>query len=592
MAEYYQTQNIDDYIATLKRRRWQIIVPALVIFLAAAAVAVGLPSVYRSTGTILIEQQEIPTDLVQSTVTSYAGERVQIVSQKVMTAENLGRIMERYDLFADTRRDFGLAYAVREMQNDIEFETISANVADARGGRAQEVAIAFSLSFDHPSPEIAQAVADDIIQLFLEENVRDRKETAQKTSDFLEQEAGKLSGQIDVLEEQLAEFKETEGHRLPELMNFNLERMKSTEERLRNQEESIRTLEQQRLYLQSELASTEPYAAMFSSTGERVMTPADRLRVLEAEYVGLAARYSPTHPDRVRVERELAALRQAVGASDDGNLGRRLVQQQAELQSALDRYSEEHPDVKRLQRAVAATRAELAKQGKGGSDWVPGVSDANNPSYVQLQTRLAATEADLRSARVTRDELLASLKDYEQRITESPQIEREYKTLTRDYTNAVTSYQDILAKLGAARLAEALETESRGERFSLIEPPPLPRKPYKPNRLGLLFLGFVLSVGGGMGHAVVREALDKRVYGPKVVQSIIGSPPLAVVPYIETEVDRHRRTRRITTAVAVVAGLIAVGILLVHLFVMPLGEIAAVLTGSATSAETPTAVEE
>nr|WP_141657255.1 lipopolysaccharide biosynthesis protein [Thiocapsa sp. KS1] len=592
MAEHYQTQNIDDYIATLKRRRWQIIVPALVIFAAAAAVAVGLPSVYRSTGTILIEQQEIPADLVQSTVTSYAGERVQIVSQKVMTAENLGRIMERYDLYPDLRRDFGLAYAVREMQKDIELETISANVADARGGRAQQVAIAFSLSFDHPSPETARAVADEIIQLFLEENVRDRQATAQKTSDFLEQEAGKLSTQIDMLEKQLAEFKEAEGHRLPELMNFNLERMKSTEERLRNQEESIRALEQQRMYLQSELASTEPYAAMFSSTGERVMTPVDRLRVLEAEYVGLAARYSPTHPDRVRVERELAALRQAVGASDDGNLGRRLVQQQAELQSALDRYSEEHPDVKRLQRAVAATRAELAKQGKSGSDWVPGVSDANNPSYVQLQTRLAATEADLRSARITRDELLASLKDYEQRITESPQIEREYKTLTRDYTNAVTNYQDILAKLSAARLAEALETESRGERFSLIEPPPLPRKPYKPNRLGLLFLGFVLSVGGGMGHAVVREALDKRVYGPKVVQSIIGASPLAVVPYIETEVDRHRRTRRIATAAAAVAGVIAVGILLVHLFVMPLGEIPAVLTGSATSSETSTAVEE
>jgi len=545
MAEQYQT--IDDYIAILKRRRWQIILPALVIFAAVASVAVTLPAVYRSTGTILIEQQEIPSDLVQSTVTSYAGERIQIISQKVMTAENLGRIMERYDLYPGLRRDVGLDYAVRQMRKDITLETTSATVANSRGGRPQQVAIAFSLSFDHSVPEITQQVAEDIIELFLEENVRDRKETAEKTSQFLRQESKKLSDEIDVLEVRLAEFKEIHADRLPELLDFNLARVKRTEERLRDQEQRIRTLEEQRVYLQAELAATAPYTALLSSTGERVLMPADRLKVLEAEQVSLAARYSRDHPTRVRVERELAALRDMVGQSDTAGAARRLVQQQAELQGLEERYSDEHPDVKELRRAIAATKQELA-QSETGSALVPGVDDANNPAYVQLQTRLAVTEADLGSARIARDELLASLRDYEQRITDTPQIEREYKTLTREYNNAIESYKGILEKLSTARLAEALETESQGERFSLVEPPPLPKKAFRPNRWGLVFIGFVLAVGGGMGHAVLREGMDRRVYGSRAVQLVTGSPPVAVIPVIGTADKDRRRTARLRLA--------------------------------------------
>lgn len=581
MAEQYQT--IDDYVAILKRRRWQILLPALVIFAAVASVAATLPAVYRSTGTILIEQQEIPSDLVQSTITSYAGERIQIISQKVMTAENLGRIMERYDLYPELRRDLGLAYAVKQMRKDITLETISANVANSRGGRPQEVAIAFSLSFDHSSPEVAQQVAGDVIELFLEENARDRKETAEKTSEFLRREARKLSDEIDTLEVRLAEFKEIHADRLPELWDFNLERMKRTEERLRDQEQRIRTLEEQRVYLRAELAATQPYTALYSTTGERVLTPTDRLRVLEAEHVSLAARYSRDHPSRVRVERELAALREMVGQSDREGAARRLVQLQAELQALEERYSDEHPDVKSLRRAIAATKEELA-QGENGSDSVPGVDDANNPVYVQLQTRLAVTEADLASARVARDELLASLQEYEQRITDSPQIEREYKTLTRDYNSAVESYEEILEKLSAARLAQALETESKGERFSLVEPPPLPKRPSKPNRLGLVFLGFVLSVGGGMGHAVLREGMDKRIYGSRAVQLVTGAPPVAVIPVIGTSAERRRRALRFRFAGAGLVAAVTLAALLVHLFVVPLND---VWTGMLGEAEEP-----
>jgi succinoglycan biosynthesis transport protein ExoP len=88
-------KGIGDYLAIIKRRRWQFIVPALLIFVAATLAALLIPPTYRSSATILIEQQEIPQDLVRTTVTSYAAERVQVISYRVLTTAKLGEIIER-----------------------------------------------------------------------------------------------------------------------------------------------------------------------------------------------------------------------------------------------------------------------------------------------------------------------------------------------------------------------------------------------------------------------------------------------------------------------------------------------------------------
>ena len=94
-----------------------------------------------------------------------------------------------------------------------------------------------------------------------------------------------------------------------------------------------------------------------------------------------------------------------------------------------------------------------------------------------------------------------------------------------------------------AKLAESLETESKGERFTVIDPPRLPEAPIKPNRFALLFLGVVLAVGSGLGSVALRQALDHGVYGPRALESITGSAPLAVIPYIDAS-GRARRRRQ------------------------------------------------
>ncbi len=184
---------IGDYIAILKRRKMQLILPAAIIMLLSIGLALGLPSIYRSEATILIEQQEIPSELVRSTVTSYAGERIQVISQRVMTTENLGKIIDSYGLYKDERDDTSITLLAEALREDIELEMISADVVDPRSGRPTTATIAFKLSFSNKQPRVAQKVTNELVSLYLDENLRQRTQSALETSTFLSAEGEKLN---------------------------------------------------------------------------------------------------------------------------------------------------------------------------------------------------------------------------------------------------------------------------------------------------------------------------------------------------------------------------------------------------------------
>ena len=567
-----QLPSLDDYLAILKRRKWQLIVPAVLFATIAIIIALTLPAVYRSTATILIEQQEIPADLIRSTVTGFADQRIQAISRRVMTMRNLGEIIEKYDLYASIRQKVSLNTAVAEMQENINFEMITADVVNPRSGRTQEATIAFSLSFDDPSPVRTQKITNDLVSLFLNENLRQREATVKEASDFLRKEAEKLADQIRNLESALATFKAEHRDNLPELLSLNRELMARTEEQLRDNAQALRTLKEQQLYLETELDQLDPWLGPGTyAGGQTLLSPEARLRELEVHYVGVAARYSPTHPDRIQMQHELAALRKEVTRSDATELRWRLTELNSEFSAAEERYSPKHPDVQRIKRNIAVVEKQIAEARKRGG----GVDDgqemtAKNPAYVQLRARLEATKLEAQGLREARQELKDQLTIYEQRLIEGPNIEREYQNLSRGYDNAMSNYHEVKDKQMEAELAQALESERKGERFTLIEPPLIPEEPEKPNRPAIMILGLILSFAGGFGNLAIREVMDKGLYGARAVQMITQAPPLAVIPFIQTRADRRRRVRKTTIIVAAAAVFMAMGVVAVHLFVMPL----------------------
>ena len=195
--------------------------------------------------------------------------------------------------------------------------------------------------------------------------------------------------------------------------------------------------------------------------------------------------------------------------------------------------------MRRLSRSIATLERALAHPARIGRAQVK----PENPAYIALQSRLAETANGLKALRAKRAELSAKIADYESRLIRTPQVEREYNPMMREYQNAVKRYDEVKSKQTEAQVARQLETEQQGERFSLLEAAKLPTHP-RPYRLLVLLIGLALGVLGGIGYAALAEALDRSIRGEEALAEIAGEPPLAAIPYIKNAADLSRRRAR------------------------------------------------
>ena len=529
------------------------------------------PATYKASGTILIEQQEVPLDLVRTTITSYADQRIQVITQQVMTTENLYKIILKYDLYAKERKYKSREVVLKKMHDDIGFNMISADVIDPRSGNPTKATIAFAVSYQNRSADLAARVANELVSLYLQQNIESRKERTADAATFLTSESQRLSTRSGDLQAQLASFKEQHSNELPELTQLNIQMMNRTDDELRDTDNRMRSLDQQIVYLQAQLAQLSPSSQVYTSTGERVLSPNDRLKFLRTEYARVSGLYAPTHPDVIRFKREIASLEQSIGAvSDINDLQRQLQDANTKLAEAQQKYSADHPDVIRLQRLIASLQASLADSNQRELAVKPKPVEPDNPAYIQIKAQVEAAQAERVSLLNKTKQLKSQVADYEHRLASAPAVEREYTTMMHDLENTQLQYRIVSQKQMEAQSAQNLETERKGERFTLIEPPLTPEEPASPNRVVILVLGIVLAIGGAVGAAVARESVDTTVRDRRDLEALLSVPPLAVVPWIETITDRTAVVRRQRITLAGSAGALALMILAVHLFYRPL----------------------
>ncbi len=561
-------EDLGERLAALGRHRKLMAIAAATAAAIAVLLALLLPPTFRSAATILIEQQEIPQDLVRSTITSFADQRVQVISQRVMTTQNLLQIIERYDLYADIRKTKPREALLKRMRDDVSMSMIGADVIDPRSGRPTRANIAFSVGYQNRSADLAYKVANELTTLYLNENVTSRTRQAEQATSFLKEEADRLSAQIAELDARLADFKKKHGDSLPELTQLNMSVMDRTDLELRDVENRLGTLAQQRLLMEAQLAQLNPSSAIYSDTGVRILAPGDRLKALRSQLAGLTARYAPDHPEVLSTKREIEGLEKQVAAEVDVNdLSRQLEAARADLAAAQKRYAPDHPDVRRLERTVAELETQVATAPASPR---AAAQRPDNPAYIQVKGQLDALLAERDTLQKKDAELRAKLGDYEARLATAPVVERDYRSLLRDSENARLKYQEVRSKSMEAQFSQNLESERKGERFTLIEPPLPPEEPVSPRRGLILVLGLMLSVLIGFGIGWARESFGKAVRGPADLRRLIDVPPLAVVPVIETSEERAMRRRAWFYSAAGSGLTLAVAVVVVHFFVMPL----------------------
>ncbi len=501
-----------DYMQVLKRRQGSLIGTAIVIFLLAITVALVLPSTYKSSSTILIEEQEIPAEYVMTTVTSYAEQQLQVTNQRIMSTTKLLEIIDRHSLYQDLKEDYTTEEIIEEMRGNIHLDLINADVMDRRTGRPATATIAFTLSFEaeEPPAKVLQT-ASTLASLFLQENLKVREEQASGTLAFLGDEAEKVKIDLRILEKRMQEFKEKNANSLPELLQVNLQNLQRMELNLDRLRETLRSQHEREGFLQTQLASIP----------ESGLTSKSRLDQLYVQLAELNTNFSDEYPDVIKTKAEIAELESIMSSA---NKGKNTI-----------------------------------------------IDDAvYDPTYISVASQLSSTQADIASLEKQISGLESKVDEYTARIETTTMIEGEYQSLVNERNNTEAKYNDLLVKAMEAKVSQGLEKEQKGGRFTLIDPARLPEKPSKPNRLAIILIGIVLGIGGGFGMMAMLEFLDESIRNPVALTYATSFPVLGSVPEIETELDKKKNKRRkVILLVSIIIG-IAAAVAVFHFVFMDL----------------------
>ena len=498
-----------NYLTTLLQYKWHMIVGIVILFVLTAAIALSLPPVYRSSGTVLVETQQIPTEFVRSTVTSVAAERIEVIKQRVMTRDRLLSIIEKYSFF-----DLDKTYpAAITKQIESVRSAVTIDVMSGVGGnrRAAASTIAFSLSFDSLNPFIAQAVANDLVTLFLSENVKVRTERASQTTDFLKSEARKIKIELDTTEAAVADFKQENKSALPEHLNLYVDIREESSKRLSEIQRDLRSTREQITFIRSQKQLIDGQNPTISKGG------AAKVQQLEQELSKLLLIYKPAHPDIVELKRQISFLESSVNAASSER--------------------------------------------------------GYNASEFGIQQQLSDLRSKEGSLEREKSIVQKKISDMEERILRIPQVERTLTTLTRENESKINQYNLLVGKSMEAGVAESLEEGLKAEKFSLLEPPLQPSTPFKPDRKKLLALSGAFSFGLPFGLVLLLGHLNKNIIGAKALTVVTKLPILAEVPHVYTEEEIQFKRKRFLQSVGIAFGFLILCVVLLHFLYMPLGEL-------------------
>ena len=505
-----QEMSFDDYVNVVKRKLPYVIAIFFLVFLLAIAYAIKLPPIYESTGTILIESQQVNSEQAKE---KYAADRFEALKQIVLSNENLFSIANKHKLFGLDKHPDASPTDIAELLR--AYITINLLKADA-GNWGEKSTFAFQVSANYFNAQDTYNITNDVVKLFLNENDRVTKERITDTADFFAREAEKKRIDLENIEKQVTSYKERFSNSLPQNKDMQISSLQRLEDDLRdNQREYNNT--------QAELRSLD--VSMDSArAGIGLGVPQEQ-------------NAAPTNLDSLKAE-------------------------YSRLSSI---YSENHPTLKALQRRIDI----LEKDSSTTSTPSKSVT-IQSVMIAKVQAQIDAANVRLKTLQVEESNIRSKIRQTEGGVIQSAQTEGALGKLERDYDTAKIAYAEVKAKQDASKTAQNIEMQNKGERFVLIQAPLLPTKTIKPNRWLIIVAGFFGSLVAAIGLVVMLEMFDKRVRGVDALASVMKIQPMAVIPYITNKAEIKKKKNIVFLTLASVMFIILIISLIVHLFIMPL----------------------
>ena len=491
--------DLSDIWEVLVRRRWWFILTPLIIIAVALPVIFMWPKTWQSDTTIQVEPQQVPASYVASTVTTDAVSRLQMISQQILSRTNLQHVIDQNGLY---RQERGKSQEdiIELMREDISVKTLVDPQQALHPERTNS--LAFKISYQGSDRALVQEVTRQLGNLFTEENYRIREQQAAGTTEFMDSQLQKAGQDRDEKGKRLREFENQHMGTLPDQQGAIFAIMGQVQSTLAANADAIGRAEDRKTYDQSLIAFLTKNGPVDAAGNPIAAAPVQNL-----------------------IQSQLEARK-------------------AELLDAEQKYTPRHPDVVRLREEVAAL-SKLAKQPPPEVTATP--KGHNAPALTQydytinqLQSEMAQLDRDIKRRTAQQAFLEAKLKSTEARLEGLPATASEFSDLSKDYDEAQRSYDHLLEEKNASDMAAAMEQGAKGETFRVLDPASYPEDPVKPDLLLCSLLACFGAIAAGILAGFSAELRDKRINNYRDVAYYLPVPLLASLPLISRGEEKKR----------------------------------------------------
>ena len=482
---------MDDYLAMLRRRLKVILIPALLAPLAGFVVSYVFPPKFTSQSTVLVEGQKVPDSLVQSVITSDFTQRIQTLSQQVLSPGRLRPVVQSLGLVKPDDEN----KLIEDIQHNMTVEPVitsmsAAGIAGAKKRKASDEPVpGFNVNYSDSDPGRAQKICNAMALLIVDENLRSRAEVAKGTTDFLGRQVEDAKRAIDEQDSKLATFKKQYMGQLPGDADNNMRMLMSLNTQLDATTQTLSRAQQDKAYTESMLAQqAAAWKTAQSSTNPQTLE--QQLTTLQGQLMQLQARYTDDHPDVIKTKADIA-----------------------EVQKKLKEIN-------------------VASASAAATDSSDKASAAEPPEIRQLRLQIHQYQSVIEQATVDQKRLQSQIGVYQSRTAMSPGVEEQYKLLTRDNDNAQAFYKDLLAKKSSAELGTSMENQQQGEQMHILVGAGLPESPSFPNRPLFAVGGLGAGLAFGLFIAIFLEFSDTSIRTEKDAAAVMDLPLLISVPWL------------------------------------------------------------
>ena len=510
MSVEFRPRKLGEYARILRKRKWLILLPAIVIGLAIGYVVFRLPDMYESVTLIVVKPSTLPNSVVPTITEETLTRELTSISQVVTSRSSLQPLMEKYDLYKEERlRGEPMELLIDSMRKQIKVE-VNTSRNDITNG--------FNITYRGRDPKTTQAVASELASKYVDEQTKSTINGGASAKQFIEEQVRQAKEELDTIDGQ----------------------------RLKYLQENINNLPSQSQALVGRLTALhEGQKAMIAELG--------RSRDLGAAYRSQLADITKSYDQEIAMAAENTTDPKTTMAW--ANLANRRSELEAELQNLLTQYKEKHPDVVAKKQQLESVKRD---QDQMIAEWKTRIEERRqrlvqltDPRILTLKTQITMVDSDMDRQQKLLNETNQQIADLDARINAIPNaevgleaIDREYQTKKLNYDNLLAQQQKIVVGADAAK-------DQQGGGIQVVDPANLPESPVAPKRLMLTVAGFGVGLALGLLLAVAVEM--RRLFTIQTAEDAkhyTNLPLLASIPELMTPAEARAIPRRQRLAMA------------------------------------------